>query len=159
MHSKTKVSFFKKRGKGWKETELCKSRPLFVHHPLHCPPGVSRRAALWPHCAADWPGFACFFFLFFFIFFLILHHWSWRMLALVLSPRRIVTYGNAEDGDPGHYQVRGANSLMRTDDCVIVPVSHGHLFPFLDPIYQALGSFHDWWQWCYCCCPPAMCRR
>lgn len=99
------------------------------------------------------------FFLFFFIFFLILHHWSWRMLALVLSPRRIVTYGNAEDGDPGHYQVRGANSLMRTDDCVIVPVSHGHLFPFLDPIYQALGSFHDWWQWCYCCCPPAMCRR
>lgn len=69
------------------------------------------------------------------------HHWSWRMPALVSSPRRIVTYGNAEDGDPGHYQVRRANSLMRTADCVIVPVSS----PFLDQVYQALGSSHDWW--------------
>lgn len=28
------------------------------------------------------------------------HHWSRRMPALVSSPRGIVTYGNAEDGDP-----------------------------------------------------------
>lgn len=48
--------------------------------------------------------------------------WSWRMSALVSSPRRIVTNGNAEDGDPGYNQVGGANSLMRTDDHVIVPV-------------------------------------
>lgn len=51
-------------------------------------------------------------------------HWSRRMSALVSSPRRIVTNGNAlsEDGDPGYNQVGGANSLMRTDDHVNVPV-------------------------------------
>lgn len=49
-------------------------------------------------------------------------HWSWRTSALVSSPRGIVTYGNAEDGDPGYNQVGGANSSMRTDDRVVVPV-------------------------------------
>lgn len=50
------------------------------------------------------------------------HHWSWRTPALVSPPRGIVTYGNAEDGDPGYNQMGGANSSMRTDDRVVVPV-------------------------------------
>lgn len=33
-----------------------------------------------------------------------------------------MTYGNAEDEDPGYNQVGGANSSMRTDDHVVVPV-------------------------------------
>lgn len=63
-----------------------------VHHPLQCPPGFSRYAELWPHRAADWPGFFSFFHL---LSHFPSHHWSWRMPALVSSPRRIVTYGNA----------------------------------------------------------------
>lgn len=100
-------------------TFLCKSWPLFVRHPLQCPPG------LWIHCCLAFteqqtdqapPAFSP------------LahrpppHHRSWRTPALVSSPRRTVTYGNAEDGDPGYNQVGGANNSMRTDDRVVVPI-------------------------------------
>lgn len=42
-------------------------------------------------------------------------HWSRRMSAILSSPRRIVTYGNAEDGDPRYNQVGGANSSAHRD--------------------------------------------
>lgn len=49
------------------------------------------------------------------------HHRTRRTPAHVSSPRGIVTYGNAEDGDPGYYQMCGVNSSMRTDDLVVAP--------------------------------------
>lgn len=49
-------------------------------------------------------------------------HWLRQKPALVSSPKRIVSYGNAADGHPGNNQVGEANSSMRTDDPVAGPV-------------------------------------